>query len=118
MVRSLTTGVGAHQPPRQPTPRLAIKHGTMFAMGFGCVKTARNADAIEPDRLVAPHEPDARQTQWLSQSGVPIPVPDDINSDFDHGAFDPKTRRVFIAHAGGTASRSSKLPRRNAPRRP
>ena len=29
MVRSLTTGVGAHQAaPRQPTPRLAIKHGT------------------------------------------------------------------------------------------
>ena len=29
MVRSLTTGVGAHQAaPRQPTPGLAIKHGT------------------------------------------------------------------------------------------
>jgi DNA-binding beta-propeller fold protein YncE len=27
-----------------------------------------------------------------------IAIPDGLNSDFDHGAFDPKTRRVFIAH--------------------
>lgn len=27
-----------------------------------------------------------------------IPVPNGLNSDFDHAAFDPKTRRVFIAH--------------------
>ena len=27
-----------------------------------------------------------------------IEIPDGRNSDFDHGAFDPKTRRVFIAH--------------------
>src|SRR2546423_4827932 len=33
----------------------------------------------------------------LSVRGT-IAVPDGLNSDFDHGAFDPKTRRVFIAH--------------------
>src|SRR3954468_848018 len=27
-----------------------------------------------------------------------IAIPDGLHSDFDHGAFDPKTRRVFIAH--------------------
>jgi DNA-binding beta-propeller fold protein YncE len=27
-----------------------------------------------------------------------IPIPNGLDSDFDHGAFDPKTRRVFIAH--------------------
>ena len=27
-----------------------------------------------------------------------IAIPDGLNSDFDHGAFDPRTRRVFIAH--------------------
>src|SRR5215208_3215507 len=27
-----------------------------------------------------------------------IGIPGGLNSDFDHGAFDPKTRRVFIAH--------------------
>jgi DNA-binding beta-propeller fold protein YncE len=27
-----------------------------------------------------------------------IAIPDGRDSDFDHGAFDPKTRRVFIAH--------------------
>src|SRR5215212_3055002 len=27
-----------------------------------------------------------------------IKIPDGLNSDFDHGAFDAKTRRVFIAH--------------------
>ena len=33
----------------------------------------------------------------LTVRGV-IAIPDGRNSDFDHGAFDPKTRRVFIAH--------------------
>jgi hypothetical protein len=33
----------------------------------------------------------------LSVRGV-IEIPDGHDSDFDHGAFDPKTRRVFIAH--------------------
>lgn len=27
-----------------------------------------------------------------------IAVPNGLNSDFDHAAFDPKTRGVFIAH--------------------
>ncbi|WGD56429.1 hypothetical protein QA641_22505 [Bradyrhizobium sp. CB1650] len=27
-----------------------------------------------------------------------IPIPAGLNSDFDHAAFDPRTRRVFIAH--------------------
>jgi DNA-binding beta-propeller fold protein YncE len=27
-----------------------------------------------------------------------IPIPDGSNSDFDHAVFDPKTRRVFVAH--------------------
>lgn len=30
-----------------------------------------------------------------------IPIPDSVGSSFDHGAFDPKTRRVFVAHTGG-----------------
>ena len=29
-----------------------------------------------------------------------IEIPNGANSDFDHAAFDPKTRRVFIAHTG------------------
>jgi DNA-binding beta-propeller fold protein YncE len=29
-----------------------------------------------------------------------IQIPDGLDSDFDHGAFDPKTRRVFVAHTG------------------
>jgi len=29
-----------------------------------------------------------------------IEIPNGQNSDFDHAAFDPKTRRVFIAHTG------------------
>jgi hypothetical protein len=33
----------------------------------------------------------------LRPRGV-IAIPGGLNSDFDHGAFDPKTRRVFIAH--------------------
>jgi hypothetical protein len=33
----------------------------------------------------------------LKTIGV-IEIPDGRNSDFDHAAFDPKTRRVFIAH--------------------
>ena len=33
----------------------------------------------------------------LTVRGV-IAIPDGRDTDFDHGAFDPKTRRVFIAH--------------------
>jgi hypothetical protein len=33
----------------------------------------------------------------LKTIGV-IPIPNGLNSDFDHAAFDPTTRRVFIAH--------------------
>jgi hypothetical protein len=33
----------------------------------------------------------------LTNRGV-IQIPNGANSDFDHAAFDPKTRRVFIAH--------------------
>jgi hypothetical protein len=33
----------------------------------------------------------------LKPRGV-IAIPEGLNSDFDHGAFDPKTRRVFLAH--------------------
>ena len=29
-----------------------------------------------------------------------IEVPGSAGSSFDHGAFDPKTRRVFVAHTG------------------
>ena len=29
-----------------------------------------------------------------------IEIPDSAGSSFDHGAFDPKTRRVFVAHTG------------------
>jgi hypothetical protein len=36
-------------------------------------------------------------TMPLKTLGV-ITIPDGLNSDFDHAAFDPKTRRVFIAH--------------------
>jgi hypothetical protein len=33
----------------------------------------------------------------LKTLGV-IAIPNGLNSDFDHAAFDPKTRCVFIAH--------------------
>jgi hypothetical protein len=33
----------------------------------------------------------------LKSLGV-IEIPNGADSDFDHAAFDPKTRRVFIAH--------------------
>ena len=33
----------------------------------------------------------------LREVGV-IAIPNAVDSDFDHTAFDPKTRRVFIAH--------------------
>ena len=33
----------------------------------------------------------------LSVRGI-IKIPDAQDTDFDHGAFDPKTRRVFVAH--------------------
>ena len=33
----------------------------------------------------------------LKKLGI-IEIPNAANSEFDHAAFDPKTRRVFIAH--------------------
>ncbi|WP_145927785.1 YncE family protein [Bradyrhizobium neotropicale] len=33
----------------------------------------------------------------LETFGV-IPIPNGLNSDFDHAAYDPRTRRIFIAH--------------------
>ena len=35
----------------------------------------------------------------LTSIGV-IEIPAAAGSSFDHGAFDPKTRRVFMAHTG------------------
>lgn len=35
----------------------------------------------------------------LTVRGI-IAIPDGLDSDFDHGAFDPHTRRIFIAHTG------------------
>jgi DNA-binding beta-propeller fold protein YncE len=35
----------------------------------------------------------------LKQIGA-IEIPDSAGSSFDHGAFDPKTRRVFVTHTG------------------
>src|SRR5476651_964077 len=35
----------------------------------------------------------------LNTIGV-IKIPDSVGSSFDHGAFDPKSRRVFVAHTG------------------
>src|SRR5258705_2587195 len=29
-----------------------------------------------------------------------IEIPDTAGSSFDHGAFDPKSRRIFVAHTG------------------
>jgi len=29
-----------------------------------------------------------------------IEIPDSAGSSFDHGAFDPKSRRVVVAHTG------------------
>ena len=33
----------------------------------------------------------------MKKLGV-IEIPNGLNSEFDHAAFDPRTRRVFIAH--------------------
>src|SRR6188474_3715449 len=33
----------------------------------------------------------------LTTRGI-IEIPDSMNTSFDHGAFDPKSRRVFVAH--------------------
>jgi DNA-binding beta-propeller fold protein YncE len=44
-------------------------------------------------------EPSARRdvVRPLREVGI-IKIPNAVDSDFDHAAFDPKTRRVFIAH--------------------
>jgi DNA-binding beta-propeller fold protein YncE len=39
------------------------------------------------------------RTMALKTVGV-IEIPDAADSEFDHGAFDPATRRVFVAHTG------------------
>jgi hypothetical protein len=40
----------------------------------------------------------------LSYKAV-IELPDAAGTSFGHGAFDPKIRRVFVAHTPETASR-------------
>jgi DNA-binding beta-propeller fold protein YncE len=39
------------------------------------------------------------RTMALKTVGI-IEIPDAAGSEFDHGAFDPATRRVFVAHTG------------------
>ncbi len=41
----------------------------------------------------------AELTMALKQIGM-IEIPDSKGSSFDHGAFDARTRRVFVAHTG------------------
>ena len=48
---------------------------------------------------MAPHSSLTRGRHIGSRWGDTIPVPDGLDSDFDHGAFDPKTRRGSL-HIG------------------
>ena len=41
----------------------------------------------------------AQKTMALKTVGI-IEIPDAEGSEFDHGAFDPATRRIFVAHTG------------------
>jgi DNA-binding beta-propeller fold protein YncE len=41
----------------------------------------------------------ALKTMALKTVGI-IEIPDAAGSEFDHGAFDPATRRIFVAHTG------------------
>ena len=43
----------------------------------------------------------------LKSLGV-IEIPDAAGSAFDHGMFDPKTRRVFIAHTARSTHRGDR----------
>jgi protein-tyrosine-phosphatase len=54
---------------------------------------SRDAITARVDRLIA----ELRATMPLREIAV-IEFPDAAQSAFDHGAFDPKTRRVFVAH--------------------
>jgi hypothetical protein len=55
-------------------------------------------DHITRQKSFAPPAGSAANTaKPLRQVGV-IKIPNGENSEFDHAAFDPKTRRVFIAH--------------------
>ena len=40
-----------------------------------------------------------QKTMALKTVGI-IAIPDAAGSEFDHGAFDPATRRIFVAHTG------------------
>src|SRR3954453_12069630 len=53
---------------------------TRFTHGAGC--TRRRGDAMA-----------------LKSIGK-IEIPNSRSSSFDHGAFDPKSRRIFVAHTG------------------
>ena len=53
------------------------------------------ASSLHPDLPIA--RPSHDGDTPLKTLGV-VPIPDATGSAFDHGAFDPKTRRVFVAH--------------------
>ena len=41
----------------------------------------------------------AMKTMAMKTVGI-IEIPDAAGSKFDHGAFDPATRRIYVAHTG------------------
>ena len=56
----------------------------------------RTSSSFDPDETSpAGRAPDASIS--LKSIGV-LKIPEAFGSEFDHGAFDPKTRRIFIAH--------------------
>jgi hypothetical protein len=58
--------------------------------------TRTSSSTFHPDNATpAARPPEA--TISLKSIGV-VDMPDAFGSEFDHGAFDPKTRRIFIAH--------------------
>jgi len=58
--------------------------------------TRTSSSTFHPDNaILAARPPEA--TISLKSIGV-VDIPDAFGSEFDHGAFDPKTRRIFIAH--------------------
>jgi hypothetical protein len=61
--------------------------------------TRTSSSTFHPDDTApAARPPEAAIS--LKSVGV-VEIPDAFGSDFDHGAFDPKTRRIFIAHTAG-----------------
>src|SRR5215475_5736939 len=54
--------------------------------------TRTSSSSFHPDNATP-----AAQPPELKSIGV-VDIPDAFGSEFDHGAFDPKTRRIFIAH--------------------